>query len=140
MVDVKALFDEARVVSRAAELFQAENDFQRTHEFVEQIRETQTKLLDDILKDLEHKVLAAAAGGYTDATILEFKGGDLYDNLSLLFLLLGGHDLERRQELESHGFVPFIKTLKDAVRPFSLSHDWDRETNMNKLVVRWAAA
>lgn len=138
MVDVKALFDEARVVSRAAELFHAENDFQRTHEFAEQIREAQGKLLDSILASLHDKVIAAAAGGNTDATILEFKGGDLFEDLSLLFLLLGGHDLERRRELESHGFVPFLKTLKDAVGPFSLSHEWDRETNVNKLVVGWA--
>ena len=139
MVDVKALFDEAKIVSRAAELFQAENDFQKTHEFAEQIRDAQDRLLDSILGSLHDKVLAAAAGGYTDATILEFKGGDLFDGLSLLFLLLGGHDFERRQELESHGFVPFLKTLKDALRPFSLSHDWDRETNANRLVVAWAA-
>ena len=136
-MDVKALFDEARVVSRAAELFQAENDFQRTHDFVEQIQAAQKKLSDTIFETLEDKVLSAAAGGYTDATILEFKGGDLFEGLSLLFLILGGHDIERRQDLEIHGFVPFLKKLKDAVRPFVLVHEWDRETNANKLIVRW---
>ncbi len=136
-VDVKALFDEARTVSSAAEQFKFESEFERTHLFVEQTKAAQLKMLTTIFESFEKTVLSAAAGGYTDATILEFKGGDTFEDLSILFLLLGGHDPERRQDLEIHGFVPFLKTLKDAVAPFTLVHEWDRETNANRLIVKW---
>lgn len=136
-MDVKALFEEAKAVSVAAGQFQFESEFERTHQFVEQASASQRSLMATIFESFEKTVLSAAAGGYTDATILEFKGGDTFEDLSILFLLLGGHDMERRQDLEIHGFVPFLKTLKDAVAPFALVHEWDRETNANRLVVKW---
>lgn len=136
-VDMNALFEEAKVVSDAADHFHFQSEFERTHNFVEQAKAAQDKLLKSVLETFEKTVLSAAAGGYTDATILEFKGGDMFEDLSMLFLLLGGHDLERRQDLEVHGFVPFLKVLKDAVSPFTLVHAWDRETNGNRLIVQW---
>lgn len=136
-VNMQALFDEAKIVSNAADQFQFQSEFEQTQRFVEQAKLAQDKLLASVLESIEKTVLSAAAGGYTDATILEFKGGDMFEDLSMLFLLLGGHDLERRQDLEIHGFVPFLKVLKDAVSPFTLTHLWDRETNANKLIVQW---
>lgn len=135
--DMQALFKEAKLVSSEAERFQLESEFEKTQRFVEHAQAVQHKLMTNVLESFEKTVLSAAAGGYTDATIFEFRGGDMFEDLSLLFLLLGGHDLERRQDLEIHGFVPFLKTLKDAVSPFVLVHEWVRETNGNKLVVKW---
>ena len=135
--DVRALHAEAMEVSIAARHFVSETDFGEMTKFIDEVGDEQLKLMDSILEKLENAVLSAAAGGGRSATVLEFRGGDIFDKYSTLFMLLGGHDPERRRDLESYGFEPLMSKIRDAVKPFRLTHEWDRETNKNALVVTW---
>ena len=137
VIDVRALHAEAIDVSIAARHFVSETDFGEMTKFIDEVGDEQRKLMDSILEKLENAVLSAAAGGGRSATVLEFRGGDIFDKYRTLFMLLGGHDPERRRDLESYGFEPLMAKVRDAVKPFRLTHEWDRETNKNALVVTW---
>ncbi len=140
--DIFALHYEATEVSAAARIYEAERCMEDAIAFVERIKRAQDDLRAHILANLQAVVLPAAAGGHTDADVFEFRGGDTRPDghggdLSVLFLLLGGHERERRMELERLGFEPLVTRLARDLRPFGLEHRWDRETNLNTLVVKW---
>ena len=134
---VADLYAEAVAVSRAAVIHEAQRDIEETVAFIESVTAEQNKLSEEIIAKLESAVIPAAAGGFSSVEILGFKGGDQFEEYSLLFLLLGGHDQERRRQLEAMGFEPLIGRLSEALRPFDLHHVWDRETNWNRLILKW---
>lgn len=94
-------------------------------------------LEDLIVAGLETAVVPAAAGGHRDAVVYEFKGGAVHEDFSVVFLLLGGDDRQRRDELRAVGFEPLIVTLRRRLRPFGLEHVWNKETNANSLIASW---
>lgn len=135
--DVRALHAEAVEVSRAAEQFEHDNAHKDLEAHAARATAARERLEADILAELESRVIPAAAGGHRDAVVYEFKGGAAYDDFSVVFLLLGGDDRQRREELRAFGFEPMIVTLRRRLRPFGLRHVWDKETNGNVLVVTW---
>lgn len=135
--DILALHHEAVEVSQAAQIHEAQRAADDTSAFVGRAAAAQEGLRAHVLANVESAVLSAAAGGQRDATVYEFMGGDVYEDLSVLFLLLGGHDKERRAELDGFGFEPLVSRLARDLRPFRLDHVWDRETNANALIVSW---
>lgn len=131
------LHAEAVAVTQAAVIHETQREIEETAKFVDSVRMEQNALSAALVDKLESVVIPAAAGGFSSADILTFKGGDMFGEYSILFLLLGGHDQDRRRELEFMGFEPLIGRLRRTLRPFDLQHVWDRETNWNKLVVAW---
>lgn len=134
---VEALHRQAREITDAADLFAEMTSHEELEAYVDRAIRARESLESSILAGLEAKVVPAAAGGNRHAIVYEFKGGQVHDDFSTLFLLLGGDDRERREELRAHGFEPMITTLPRKVQPFRLLHKWDKETNANLMMVTW---
>lgn len=134
---IAKLYAEAVAVTEAAVVHETQREIEETVKFIDSVRAEQNALSTALVEKLESVVIPAAAGGFSSVEILAFKGGDMFGEYSILFLLLGGHDQERRRELELMGFEPLIGRLRRTLRPFDLQHIWDRETNWNRLILAW---
>ncbi|AGE58016.1 hypothetical protein PBCVNW6652_472L [Paramecium bursaria Chlorella virus NW665.2] len=132
-----ALYNEAVVVSNAAEAFDHLVEFDTTVEFVENIQNAQRDLIVKISSLMEPAVIAAAASGAKFADIFTFKGGDLHEGYNILFMMFGGVEQERRDQLEQYGFHGCFNDLVQALAPFYVKHSWDRATNDNTISVFW---
>ena len=132
-----ALYAEAVEVSNAAQAFEDLREFEETTLFVENITKAQTKLVDHILEAAEKIVIEAAASGAKSSVVYTFRGADVFEGFSTLFMLLGGVEHEQKVRLENYGFEPALKKLTDAVYPFSMRHTWDRATNENSIILIW---
>lgn len=137
MTDFKSLYHEAVTVSNAAEAFADLVEFETTKLFVENVQKTQKKLVDHILTDVEDKVISAAAAGLKYADVFEFKGNELFEEYNILFMIFGGAEQERREQLGQYGFAGCFEELLRRVAPFYLKHTWNRETNNNTLTLFW---
>ena len=132
-----ALYAEAVEVSNAAEAFEDLREFEETTLFVEKITKAQALLVEHIMEASEKIVIEAAASGAKSAVVYTFRGADVFEGFSILFMLLGGVEYEQKVRLDNYGFQPALKQLTDAVSPFSLRHSWDRSTNTNSIVLIW---
>lgn len=132
-----SLYNEAVEVSNAAEAFDHLVDFDTTVEFVENIQKAQRDLIVKISSLMEPAVIAAAASGAKFADIFSFKGGDLHEGYNILFMLFGGVEQERRDQLEQYGFHGCFNDLVQSLFPFYIKHSWDRATNDNIISVFW---
>lgn len=131
------LYTEAVEVSNAAEAFEDLREFEETTLFVEKITKAQNMLIDHIMKESEKIVIEAAASGAKSTVVYTFKGADIFEGFSILFMMLGGVEYEQKVRLDNYGFQPALKQLTDAVSPFSLRHTWDRASNTNSIVLIW---
>ena len=132
-----ALYAEAVEVSNAAEAFDDLREFEETTLFVEKITKAQALLVEHIMEASEKIVIEAAASGAKSAVVYTFRGADVFEGFSTLFMMLGGVEYEQKVRLDNYGFQPALKQLTDAVSPFSLRHTWDRSTNTNSIVLIW---
>ena len=131
------LYAEATEISNAAEAFYDLTEFDETSDFVTRVSYAQEILYKQLLESVPDVVVKAASGGAKSAELLMFRGNDLVEGFSTLFLLLGGNDHENRNRLEHYGFEPLIGKLYEALKPFHLEHRWDRTTNYNYLDIYW---
>lgn len=131
------LYTEAVEVSNAAEAFEDLREFEETTLFVEKITKAQVMLVDHILEASEKIVIEAAASGAKSAVVYTFRGADVFEGFSILFMMLGGVEYEQKVRLDNYGFQPALKKLTDAVSPFSLRHTWDRASNENSIILHW---
>lgn len=132
-----ALYAEAVEVSNAAEAFEDLREFEETTLFVEKITKAQVMLVDHIIEAAEKIVIEAAASGAKSTVVYTFKGADVFEGYSILFMMLGGVEYEQKVRLDNYGFVPALKKLTEAVHPFYLRHTWDRASNENSIVLIW---
>ena len=137
MEAVAELYAECVEVSNAAAAFDDLREFDELTSFVSKIQRAQELLLEHILSGVRQRVIEAAAGGAKSGEILKFKGGDLFEDVSILFMLMGGGDQARREQLEEYGFVPLIAKLHQTFQPFALHHFWCKATNENSLTLHW---
>ena len=132
-----ALYAEAVEVSNAAEAFEDLREFEETTLFVEKITKAQALLVEHIMEASEKIVIEAAASGAKSAVVYTFRGADVFEGFSILFMLLGGVEYEQKVRLDNYGFQPALKQLADAVSPFAMRHSWDRASNENSIVLIW---
>jgi len=132
-----SLYAEAVEVSNAAQAFEDLVEFDETSLFVENITKAQTNLVDHILEAAEKAVIEAAASGAKNTVVFNFRGADVFEGFSILFMLLGGVEYDQKVRLGNYGFEPAMDKLNNAVRPFDLRHTWDRSTNLNSIVLIW---
>ena len=132
-----ALYNEAVEVSNAAEVFDHLVEFDTTSEFVENIQKVQRALIAHVSSLMEHAVIAAAASGAKQADVFTFKGADLFEGYNVLFMLFGGVEHERREQLAQYGFSGCYNDLVQAIAPFYVKHTWCRATNDNIISVFW---
>jgi len=132
-----SLYAEAVEVSNAAQAFEDLVEFDETSLFVENITKAQTNLVDHILEAAEKAVIEAAASGAKNTVVFNFRGADVFEGFSILFMLLGGVEYDQKVRLGNYGFEPAMDKLNNAVRPFDLRHTWDRATNINSIVLIW---
>ena len=131
------LYTEAVEVSNAAEAFEDLREFEETTLFVEKITKAQVMLVDHILEAAEKIVIEAAASGAKSTVVYTFKGADVFEGFSILFMMLGGVEYEQKVRLDNYGFQPALKQLTEAVSPFAMRHNWDRASNENSIVLIW---
>lgn len=131
------LYTEAVEVSNAAEAFEDLREFEETTMFVEKITKAQVMLVDHILEAAEKIVIEAAASGAKSSVVYKFRGADVFEGFSILFMMLGGVEYEQKVRLDNYGFEPALKKLTDAVSPFSMRHTWDRASNENSIILIW---
>ena len=132
-----ALYAEAVEVSNAAEAFEDLREFEETTLFVEKITKAQALLVEHIMEASEKIVIEAAASGAKSAVVYTFRGADVFEGFSILFMLLGGVEYEQKVRLDNYGFQPALKQLADAVSPFAMRHSWDRASNENSITLIW---
>jgi hypothetical protein len=137
MANFRELYAEAVCVSNAAESFASLVDFESTQLFVEKVQKAQESLVEHILSSAEAEVISAAAAGMKYATIFDFKGSDLHEEFNILFMLFGGAEQERRDQLAQFGFSGCYEELAHRVAPFYIKHSWDRATNNNSITLFW---
>jgi hypothetical protein len=135
--NIQALYAEAVEVSNAAEAFDDLVDFDTTSEFVHKIQATQKELIAHIVSLMEPAVLSAAASGAKHADVYTFKGSALFGEYNILFMLFGGVEQDRREQLAQFGFQGCYDTLMHTLLPFYIKHTWDRSTNDNIISVFW---
>ena len=131
------LYAEAVEVSNAAEAFEDLREFEETTLFVEKITKAQNMLIDHIVKESEKIVIEAAASGAKSAVVYTFRGADVFEGFSILFMMLGGVEYEQKVRLDNYGFQPALKQLTEAVSPFAIRHTWERASNENSIVLIW---
>ena len=132
-----ALYNTAVEVSNAAVAFDDLCEFDEMTTLVSNVQYAQTLLQEHILGLVEKSVMEAAASGAKSANVFTFTGSDLFEGHSILFMLLGGADIEFREKIAHYGFEPLIGKLYQAVKPFVLRHNWCRVTNKNTLILSW---
>jgi hypothetical protein len=132
-----ALYSEAVEVSNAAEAFDDLVDFESTTEFVEKIQVAQKELIAHIASLVEPEVISAAASGSKHADVFTFKGAELFGGYNILFMLFGGVEQDRREQLAQFGFQGCYPDMLHALRPFYVKHSWERSTNDNTITVFW---
>ena len=135
--DLFALYAEAVEISNAAEAFEDLREFEETTLFVEKITKAQNMLIEHILEAAEKIVIEAAASGAKSSVVYTFRGADIFEGFSILFMMLGGVEYEQKVRLENYGFEPALKKLTDAVSPFTMRHTWDRASNTNSITLIW---
>lgn len=135
--NMSALYAEAVEVSNAAEAFEDLREFDETVLFVEKITKAQNMLIEHILEAAEKIVIEAAASASKSAVVYTFRGADVFEGFSILFMMLGGVEYEQKVRLDNYGFEPAMKKLTAAVSPFSLRHSWERASNENSIILHW---
>ena len=94
-------------------------------------------MIEHILEAAEKIVIEAAASGAKSSVVYTFRGADIFEGFSILFMMLGGVEYEQKVRLENYGFEPALKKLTDAVSPFTMRHTWDRASNTNSITLIW---
>ena len=136
-MSLAALYTEAVEVSAAAVAFEDLVDFESTSEFVEKIQAAQKELIAHIVSIAEPAVISAAASGAKHADLFTFKGNELFADYNVLFMLFGGVEQDRREQLGQFGFYGCYEDLLQALSPFYVKHHWERATNKNSISVFW---
>jgi hypothetical protein len=134
---MEELYTEAVTVSNAARSFDDLVEFDEMTDFVSRVTAAQDHLFETILSSVNDVVISAAAGGCKSAELLKFRGSDLFDDFSILFMLLGGADHERCSQLHHYGFSPLILKLKTHLYPFAVEHTWDKANHYNYVNLHW---
>jgi len=125
------LFVEAQILSRRKEVDVATAAAEELSRHVKDVAAAQRQLMDTMLVDFEAKVREAAEKGLREVTVLEFEGQDTYCDLYYLYLLKGPRS--------SHvpGVVPLLVKMRDALKPFRVTHVWKDGTVHNCVTVSW---
>lgn len=137
MANFNSLYNEAVTVSNAAEAFADLVEFESTKIFVENVQKVQKNLIEHIISTVEENVIQAATSGFKYVDIFKFKGSELFEDYNVLFMLFGGAEAERREQLGQYGFQGCFEELMKRVSPFYIKHSWDRATNDNILTLFW---
>ena len=133
-----ALFVEAQLVSRRVEANVAAAAAEELEEHVRAVAAAQRQLMGTMLADFEAKVREAAAQGLREVTLLEFEGQDTLCDLYYLYLLKGPRSSPRAPPSgHVHGVVPLLVTLRDALKPFRVTHVWKDGTVHNSVKAFW---
>jgi len=133
-----ALFVDAQLVSRRVEVDVAAAAADELEEHVRAVAAAQRQLLDTMLADFEAKVREAAGKGLREVTMLEFEGQDTFCDLYYLYLLKGPRSSPRAPPSgHVHGVVPLLVTLRDALKPFRVTHVWKDGTVHNSVKASW---
>ena len=136
-VDIQSLYNEAVEVSNAADAFESIREFDETTLFVEKITVAQELFINHVIETAEKIVIEAAASGSKHAVVYTFRGSDVFEGFSTLFMLLGGVEYDQKVRLEQYGFEPALQKLTEKMRPFTLRHSWERSSNENFIVLHW---
>lgn len=136
-VDIYSLYKEAVEVSNAADAFESIREFDETTLFVEKITAAQELFIAHVIKSAEKIVIEAAASGSKHAVVYTFRGSDVFEGFSVLFMLLGGVEYDQKVRLEHYGFEPALHKLTEKMQPFTLRHTWERASNENYIVLHW---
>lgn len=138
-LDAAALFDRARELTLAT-VAAAEHDEREAADAVgRRLRAEHAKLLDTLVGRVPTAVLDSAAKGQRVAAVLEFGGGDLFEEFCYLYMIKGPYAPEGRAEFRRAGVEPLLGVLRRMLEPagFRVWHSWQRATNRNALTVSW---
>jgi hypothetical protein len=135
MADFSAVFD--RAVRETAEAKDARVALEACPEaFVRAVEAVRADLLEDILATASKAILDAAAKGMSTATLYAFNGNDAIDDVSVLFVFKG----HRKHAAPPPPGTPrpLLLELQQAMRPFTVTHEWDGISGGNRILARWA--
>ena len=96
-----------------------------------------TKLMAELMLDVETRIRDASAQNLRYLDIMTFHGSEVYDGYSKLCMAVGPRDRMLRQEYRILGVDPLLVRLRRALFPFSVHHIWHPYTNQNILRVSW---
>jgi hypothetical protein len=106
-------------------------------EFGDIYRLAQQLLKNELLANYETLVRTAASSGMTHADVLRYNAQDKYEGITLLSLVRGPSDPENRRLFKRLGLRPLLYDLQRCMRPFTLTHEWNAGTLVNRLIVTW---
>ncbi len=137
--DLVELFSKARELTELTVAAAERDDRAAAEAMGNRLREEQAKLLGTLLARVPTVILEAAAKGQRVATLLEFSGGDLFEEFCYLYMIKGPHAFEARAEMKRAGVTPLLDVLRRALEPagFKVWHAWQRATNQNLVTVSW---
>jgi hypothetical protein len=85
---------------------------------------------------LEERVLEAARRGESHLDLLTYEASHAVDGFLALYLIRGPRMGDEPQPgLE--GLSPLIKDLKNALKPFAVTHAWTKGTTTNAVRLSW---
>ena len=128
---MQSLFSEAQELTRGVEAGLARRAEEARAVHLAAVSRAQTALLERIVEGVPGAVRASATRGERIAAVLEFQGPDTFDGeFCYLYLLKGprGGDPDIK---------PLLATLRDALTPFRVTHDWRDGTVANAVTVAW---
>ena len=135
--DFKALFAEARALSAAALDMAAEEAASQLRHTGERIRQEQDRLFDIMVGSAREAVLDSASKGGRSADVLNFDGADKFGEFTYLYMIKGPVRRDQLKDMKAMGVRPLLPRLNHALRPFFVSHVWDRMTNENAVRISW---
>ena len=133
-MDFSAVFADA--VALTAEAKDARVALEASPEaFVRAVEAVRADLMEQILENASKTILEAAAKGMSTATLYAFNGNDAIDDVSVLFVFKG----QRRTAAPPPPGTPrpLLYDLQGALRPFTVTHEWDGISGGNRILARW---
>lgn len=133
------LFAKARELTELSVAAAVRDERAAAEAMAKRLRAESNKLLDALLAKVPTAILDAAASGKRVATLLEFSGGDVFEEFCYLYMVKGPHTLEGRAEMKRAGVTPIMDVLRRTLHPagFTVWHAWQRATNHNTITVSW---
>lgn len=134
-----ALFSKARELTELSVAAADRDERAAAEAMAKRLRAESDKLLDSLIGRVPTVILEAAAKGKRVATLLEFSGGDTFEEFCYLYMIKGPHTHEGRAEMKRAGVTPLMDVLRRVLHPagFNVWHAWQRATNQNTITVSW---
>lgn len=131
MGEMDVLYSEARALTQGLDTGASRRAEEARVQHLAAVSLAQLALLRRVTEFVPEAVRACAARGERHAVVLQFQGPDTFDGeFCYLYLLKGprGGDPE---------ITPLLVTLRDALKPFRVTHEWRDGTVANTLTVAW---